>query len=364
MKSVDPFPRLLHAFFYEWMVQQRNASVHTVRSYRDTWRLFLRFVAHRQRRTVAQLGLAELTASEVSAFLQPYRAGTPRHDRYAQLPSRRAAQLSSALSPAGSQPRSRSAPKSCTFPRRRRRSMRRPIWSRRRSRPFWPSLISRRSKANATMRSLPSFTIPARASRKRSMCVRRRSGLTRPPVCALRQGAERAAVPAVAGNGIADSIAASTPAESRRRTDLRQSLRCPVGPSGVRFRLAEYVEAAAKIVPSLASKHVTSHSFRHATAVHRCSGSRHHGDQKLARARQPRHHQPLCAGQSGDQTKSPRAPRQTHPDQASHRHGSTTRACLRGSIRFRDGRNNVKETAYLSQHRNGNGGLLHVICSC
>ena len=30
----------------------------------------------------------------------------------------------------------------------------------------------------------------------------------------------------------------------------------------------EYVEAAAKIVPSLASKHVTPHSFRHATAVH------------------------------------------------------------------------------------------------
>lgn len=70
MKSVDPFPRLLHAFFYEWMVQQRNASVHTVRSYRDTWRLFLRFVAQRRRRPVAQLTLGDLTASEVSAFLQ------------------------------------------------------------------------------------------------------------------------------------------------------------------------------------------------------------------------------------------------------------------------------------------------------
>ena len=69
MKPVDPFPKLLHAFFYEWMVQQRNASAHTVRSYRDTWRLFLRFVAQRRRRTVAQLILADLTAQEVSAFL-------------------------------------------------------------------------------------------------------------------------------------------------------------------------------------------------------------------------------------------------------------------------------------------------------
>jgi len=48
MKTTDPFPRLLHTFFYEWMGQQRNASVHTIRSYRDSWRLFLRFVAQQR----------------------------------------------------------------------------------------------------------------------------------------------------------------------------------------------------------------------------------------------------------------------------------------------------------------------------
>jgi site-specific recombinase XerD len=42
----------------------------------------------------------------------------------------------------------------------------------------------------------------------------------------------------------------------------------PLGASGVRFKLAEYVEAATKTLPSLTSKHVTPHSFRHATAVH------------------------------------------------------------------------------------------------
>ena len=70
MKPADPFPALLRAFFYEWMVEQRNASAHTVRSYRDTWRLFLRFVAERRRRTVAHLTLGELTGFDVSAFLQ------------------------------------------------------------------------------------------------------------------------------------------------------------------------------------------------------------------------------------------------------------------------------------------------------
>jgi integrase/recombinase XerC len=42
----------------------------------------------------------------------------------------------------------------------------------------------------------------------------------------------------------------------------------PLSASGVRFKLAGYVKAAAETEPSLHSKHVTPHSFRHATAVH------------------------------------------------------------------------------------------------
>jgi len=42
----------------------------------------------------------------------------------------------------------------------------------------------------------------------------------------------------------------------------------PLSASGVRFKLAGYVKAAAETLPSLCTKHVTPHSFRHATAVH------------------------------------------------------------------------------------------------
>lgn len=42
----------------------------------------------------------------------------------------------------------------------------------------------------------------------------------------------------------------------------------PLGASGVRFKLAACVRAAAQKVPSLAAKKVTPHSFRHSTAVH------------------------------------------------------------------------------------------------
>ena len=39
-------------------------------------------------------------------------------------------------------------------------------------------------------------------------------------------------------------------------------------PTGARFKLAQYVRAAAVITPSLSSKGVSPHRFRHATAVH------------------------------------------------------------------------------------------------
>ena len=65
-----PLAYWLHAFFHEWLAEQRNCSRHTVLSYRDTWRLYLRFVAGRRRHPVSALTLAELTADEVLAFLK------------------------------------------------------------------------------------------------------------------------------------------------------------------------------------------------------------------------------------------------------------------------------------------------------
>src|SRR5438552_1845597 len=69
MTTVTSLPQLLHYFFHDWMAKQCNASRHTIISYRDTWRLFLRFAAERQHRHVARLVLADLTAEDVIAFL-------------------------------------------------------------------------------------------------------------------------------------------------------------------------------------------------------------------------------------------------------------------------------------------------------
>ncbi|MDH2351170.1 tyrosine-type recombinase/integrase [Bradyrhizobium sp. SSUT112] len=42
----------------------------------------------------------------------------------------------------------------------------------------------------------------------------------------------------------------------------------PLSASDVRFKLAAHVKAAAETTPTLRTKHVTPHSFRHVTAVH------------------------------------------------------------------------------------------------
>lgn len=60
---------LLRAFFHSWMGEQRSLSAHTVLSYRDAWRLFLRFVAYRKHMPVSRLALSDLDVAAVLAFL-------------------------------------------------------------------------------------------------------------------------------------------------------------------------------------------------------------------------------------------------------------------------------------------------------
>ena len=61
--------RLLASFFTRHLVAERNASGHTVRSYRDTFRLFLRHVSEKTSRRIGQLTLQDFTPNEILSFL-------------------------------------------------------------------------------------------------------------------------------------------------------------------------------------------------------------------------------------------------------------------------------------------------------
>jgi site-specific recombinase XerD len=268
MKPADPFPKLLHAFFYEWMVQQRNASAHTVRSYRDTWRLFLRFVAHCRRRTVAQLILTDLTAHEVNAFLR--HTEQERGDTIGTRNCRLAALRSFFGFVAGREP---TAVAQCAEILRiptKKAPIHAPCYLEPEEVKAILAQPDRSTIEGLRDHALLSFLYNTGARIQEALDVCPQAIRFDSPTCVR-----------LYGKGRKERLCPLWPETvSLLRSLLRRQTKAadepifvnrygvPLGASGVRFKLVEYVEAAAKIVPSLASKHVTPHSFRHATAVH------------------------------------------------------------------------------------------------
>ncbi len=68
----------LEAYFTDRLIGQRRASPNTVASYRDAWRLLLRFAQTRTGKEPSQLDIADLDASVVAAFLEDLE--TERHN--------------------------------------------------------------------------------------------------------------------------------------------------------------------------------------------------------------------------------------------------------------------------------------------
>jgi site-specific recombinase XerD len=69
MNRQPSFPALLEGFFTQRLMQQRRASAHTIASYRDTFRLLLKFIHRRLRRAPSTLALEDIDAPLVVAFL-------------------------------------------------------------------------------------------------------------------------------------------------------------------------------------------------------------------------------------------------------------------------------------------------------
>jgi site-specific recombinase XerD len=79
--SPPTFPALLQGFFTQRLMQQRQASPHTIASYRDTFRLLLQFAQKHLRRAPSTLVLEDINAPLVAAFLhdlEKVRDVTPR----------------------------------------------------------------------------------------------------------------------------------------------------------------------------------------------------------------------------------------------------------------------------------------------
>jgi integrase/recombinase XerD len=69
MKQELSFSALLERFFTQRLMAQRRASPHTIRSYRDTFRLLLQFAAKRLHKRPSALTLSDLEPGLIGSFL-------------------------------------------------------------------------------------------------------------------------------------------------------------------------------------------------------------------------------------------------------------------------------------------------------
>ena len=67
--STATLPVLLQSFFTERLLTQRQVSAHTIASYRDTFRLLLRFAQLERHKRPSELDLSDLDADLIGSFL-------------------------------------------------------------------------------------------------------------------------------------------------------------------------------------------------------------------------------------------------------------------------------------------------------
>lgn len=74
MSAASILPALIERFFIQRLMQQRNASPHTIASYRDTFRLLFAFAQARLGKPPSRLDLTDLDAPFIGAFLDDLEA--------------------------------------------------------------------------------------------------------------------------------------------------------------------------------------------------------------------------------------------------------------------------------------------------
>lgn len=266
MKSNTLAP-LLHAFFHEWMGKQRNLSHHTVCSYRDTWKLFLRFAAERKRREIETLSLADLKEGEVLAFLdhlekdRKVSIGTRNcrlaaiHSFFGFVAHREPLAIAQCAEIARIPVKKRSRPAMCYMDAEEITAVLRE--------PDRSSLQGQRDHALLAFL----YNTGARIQEALDVCPRAIRFETPAQVELLGKGRKTRICPLWPETvAVLKALLKQQPRLDDEPIFVNR-YGVPLGAAGVRFKLKQYVQAAARHMPSLARKRITPHTWRHSVGV-------------------------------------------------------------------------------------------------
>lgn len=266
MKS-NSLSSLLHAFFHEWMGKQKNLSRHTVYSYRDTWKLLLRFAAERKRRGIAELSLGDLQASEVLAFLDHLEKdrkvciGTRNcrlaaiHSFFAFVAHLEPLAIAQCTEIAHIPVKKRSRPAMCYMDAEEITAILRE--------PDRSSLEGQRDHALLAFL----YNTGARIQEALDVCPRAIRFESASQVELLGKGRKSRICPLWPETvDVLKALLRRQPRADDEQIFVNRYGQ-PLGAAGVRFKLRQYVQAASRHMPSLARKRVTPHTWRHSVGV-------------------------------------------------------------------------------------------------
>ena len=266
-KTGPSFTTLVQDFFGQRLVQQQNASHCTVASYRDTFRLLLRFFQERRRKPATSLTLADLDAPTILAFLadlEKHRGNAPRTRNLRLAALRAFVRYAAARDP--------------SYLALAQRVL--AIPSKRFNKPMLDYLTREEMDAvlkapNATtwsgQRDCVLFAVMYNTGARVSETIRLRRvdiDLTQRAVHLHGKGRKERIVP------LWKSTARQLRSWLRRLADAPESPLFPnvrgepISRSGVEERLAHAVTLATARCPSLRKKNVSPHTLRHTTAMH------------------------------------------------------------------------------------------------
>jgi len=244
-----------------------NLSRHTVMSYRDTWRLFLRFVSARQHRPIVALSLPDLEAPVVLAFLQyleqerKVSIGTRNcrlsalHAFFTYVAQKEPMALAQCVAIDRIPTKKTSHPAMAYLEADEVETILR--------QPNQSKLVGQRDHA------LLAFLYNTGARIQEALDVTPAALRLDPPAQVELFGKGRKARLCPLWPETVNLIKALLKRNPREK-DEKIFVNCygrPLGQVGVRFKLNQYVQQAARTMPSLAKKNISPHSFRHGTGV-------------------------------------------------------------------------------------------------